>query len=431
MTILKDKITLPCGAQIKNRICKAAMTERIAFSDNYTNQRHLNLYKKWAEGDIGILLTGNVQVDKKHLEGPANVCIEEETYIEQLPLLRKWAEEGTKDNTHLWMQISHAGIQTPGEINSSPKAPSSVQLKIPGRNYGIPSALTTEEIQEIIKKFTFVAKIARETGFTGIQIHSAHGYLLSEFLSPDINLREDEWGGTVENRSRIHVEIIKNIRREIGEDFPISVKMNSADFQKGGFSPDDSIQVAKIIEAAGVDNIEISGGTYEQPRLLGLDNVSINPDRSEVRKESTIAREAYFLEYAEKIKKNIQIPLMVTGGFRTKEGMESAVKSGACEIVGVGRPLCANPFAIKEMFDGKIEQLPIYEKTLSLGPWIFSPSSPFRLIQALNAFGAQAWFYQQIKRMGDNKLPDLSLGLFSAFRKDTNEDKEAFKNFNN
>ena len=431
MTILKDKITLPCGAQIKNRICKAAMTERIAFADNYTNQRHLNLYKKWAEGDIGILLTGNVQVDKNHLEGPANVCIEEDTYAEQLPLLRKWAEEGTKDNTHLWMQISHAGRQTPGEINSSPKAPSSVQLKIPGRNYGVPSALSTEEINEIIKKFTFVAKIARETGFTGIQIHSAHGYLLSEFLSPDINLREDEWGGTVENRSRIHVEIIKSIRREVGEDFPISVKMNSADFQKGGFSPDDSIQVAKIIEAAGVDNIEISGGTYEQPRLLGLDNVSINPDRSEVRKESTIAREAYFLEYAEKIKKNIQIPLMVTGGFRTKEGMESAVKSGACEIVGVGRPLCANPFAIKEMFDGKIEQLPIYEKTLSLGPWIFSPSSPFRLIQALNAFGAQAWFYQQIKRMGDNKLPDLSLGLFSAFRKDANEDKEAFKNFNN
>ena len=430
MTILKDKITLPCGAQIKNRICKAAMTERIAFADNYTNQRHLNLYKKWAEGDIGILLTGNVQVDKNHLEGPANVCIEEDTYAEQLPLLRKWAEEGTKDNTHLWMQISHAGRQTPGEINSSPKAPSSVQLKIPGRNYGVPSALSTEEINEIIKKFTFVAKIARETGFTGIQIHSAHGYLLSEFLSPDINLREDEWGGTVENRSRIHVEIIKSIRREVGEDFPISVKMNSADFQKGGFSPDDSIQVAKIIEAAGVDNIEISGGTYEQPRLLGLDNVSINPDRSEVRKESTIAREAYFLEYAEKIKKNIQIPLMVTGGFRTKEGMESAVKSGACEIVGVGRPLCANPFAIKEMFDGKIEQLPIYEKTLSLGPWIFSPSSPFRLIQALNAFGAQAWFYQQIKRMGDNKLPDLSLGLFSAFRKDANEDKEAFKNFN-
>ena len=185
-----------------------------------------------------------------------------------------------------------------------------------------------------------------------------------------------------------------------------------------------------MLESAGVDNIEISGGTYEQPRLLGLDNVSINPDRSETRKESTIAREAYFLEYADKIKKNIQIPLMVTGGFRTKQGMEDAIKSGSCEIVGVGRPLCANPYAIKEMFEGKTDHLPIYEKTLSLGPWILSPSSPFRLIQALNAFGAQAWFYQQIKRMGDNKLPDLSLGLFSAFRKDASEDKQAFKNLN-
>jgi hypothetical protein len=122
---------------------------------------------------------------------------------------------------------------------------------------------------------------------------------------------------------------------------------------------------------------------------------------------------------------------MVTGGFRTKEGMESAINSGACEIIGIGRPLCANPLAIKELFEGKIDKLPNYEKTLSLGPWVLSPSSPFRLIQALNAFGAQAWFYQQIKRMGDDKLPDLSLGLFSAFRKDTNEDKKAFKEFNN
>ena len=431
MTILKDEVQLPCGAKIKNRICKAAMTERIAFGDNFTNQRHLNLYKTWAEGDIGILLTGNVQVDRNHLEGPANVCIEETSYKDQLPMLKKWADEGTKNDTHLWMQIAHAGRQTPGEINQSPKAPSSVQLKIPGRNYGVPSELTPDEIVEIIKKFTFVAKIARETGFTGIQIHSAHGYLLSEFLSPDINLRKDEWGGSVENRSRIHVEIVKSIRSEVGDDFPISIKMNSADFQKGGFSPEDSVEVAKIIESAGVDNIEISGGTYEQPRLLGLDNVSINPDRSESRKESTIAREAYFLDYAEKIRKNTSIPLMVTGGFRTKEGMESAVNSGACEIIGIGRPLCANPLAMKELFEGKIDKLPNYEKTLSLGPWVLSPSSPFRLIQALNAFGAQAWFYQQIKRMGDDKLPDLSLGLFSAFRKDTNEDKKAFKEFNN
>ena len=426
MSILGKELVLGCGSKIKNRICKAAMTERIANGDNFINQKHLNLYKTWSEGEIGILLTGNVQVDRSHLEGPANVCIEEDNYAEQLPNLKMWAKQGARKNTHLWMQISHAGRQTPGEINSTPKAPSSVRLKIPGRNFGIPERMSEKDINDVINRFVFVAKVAREAGFTGVQLHSAHGYLLSEFLSPDINLREDDWGGNLENRSRIHVEIIKKIRNEVGRDYPIAVKMNSADFQRGGFSSDDAINTAKIIEKSGADLIEISGGTYEQPRLLGFDRVSINPDRSEVRRESTIAREAYFLDYADKIKKNLSIPLMVTGGFRTKQGMEQAIESGACELVGVGRPLCADPFAIKRLLSGKIQELPKFEKTLSIGPWILSPSSPFRLVQALNAFGAQAWFYQQIKRMSRNEKPDLNLGLLSAFRTDMAEDKNAY-----
>ena len=217
----------------------------------------------------------------------------------------------------------------------------------------------------------------------------------------------------------------------MGNDFAISIKMNSADFQKGGFSPEDSIQVAKLFSDSGIDNIEISGGTYEQPRLLGLDKVSINPKRSENRKESTIAREAYFLSYAEEIAKVVNIPLMVTGGFRTKEGMEAALRDGACEIVGVGRPLCANPYAIKELLSGQIDELPKYEKTLSIGPWWLSPSSPFRLIQAINAFSAQAWFYQQIKKMGKGLMPDLNLKPWKAFREDAKADQEAIKEYQN
>ena len=429
MTILKDEVQLPCGAKIKNRICKAAMTERIAFGDNFTNQRHLNLYKTWAEGDIGILLTGNVQVDRNHLEGPANVCIEETSYKDQLPMLKKWADEGTKNDTHLWMQIAHAGRQTPGEINQSPKAPSSVQLKIPGRNYGVPSELTPDEIVEIIKKFTFVAKIARETGFTGVQFHSAHGYLLSEFLSPDINDRTDAWGGSVENRARIHLEIIKRCRQEVGDDFPISVKMNSADFQKGGFAPDDSIRVAQMLENAGVDIIEISGGTYEQPKLIGVDDLTINPKRSEQRKESTIAREAYFLEYAKDIRNAVSLPLMVTGGFRTKEAIEVALQSNVCQIVGIGRPLCADPYCVKKMIAGELETLPSFEKTLSLGPSILSPSSPFTIIKVINAFGAMAWFYQQIKNMAKGLMPNHEQKLFNAFRADMKADKLAIKDY--
>ena len=427
--LINESFTLPCGQILKNRVCKAAMTERIANGDNLANQGHINLYDIWADGDIGILLTGNVQVDRRNLEGPANVVIDKNNYKNQLGTLKEWSAAGTKNNTQLWMQISHAGRQTPGEINSSPMAPSNIRLKIPGKNYGTPVPMTEEDILDVIEKFVFTAKIARETGFTGVQFHSAHGYLLSEFLSPDINNRNDAWGGDIENRARIHLEIIKRSREEVGEDFPISVKMNSADFQKGGFAADDSIIVAKMLESAGVDIIEISGGTYEQPKLIGVDDLTINPERSEQRKESTIAREAYFLEYAKDIRKAVSLPLMVTGGFRTKEGIEDALKSNICQIIGIGSPLCADPYCVKKMIAGELEILPSFEKTLSLGPSIFSPSSPFTIIKAINAFGAMAWFYQQIKNMAKGLMPNHKQKLFNAFRADMKADKIALKDY--
>ncbi|MDC0392952.1 NADH:flavin oxidoreductase/NADH oxidase family protein [Gammaproteobacteria bacterium] len=428
-SFINKSFTLPRGQVIKNRICKAAMTERIAKGNNLAHQGHVNLYERWADGDIGILLTGNVQIDRRNIEGPANVVIDSENYKEQLDSLRAWSRAGTKNNTQLWMQISHAGRQTPGEINSSPFAPSNIGLKIPGKNYGTPIPMTDEDILDVIDRFVFTAKIARETGFTGVQFHSAHGYLLSEFLSPDINNRTDAWGGSVENRARIHLEIINKCRKEVGEDFPISVKLNSADFQKGGFSPDESIQVAQMLENAGVDILEISGGTYEQPKLIGVDDLTINPKRSEQRKESTIAREAYFLEYAKDITKAVSLPLMVTGGFRTREGIEDALQSNVCQIVGIGRPLCADPYCVKKMIAGELEVLPSFEKTLSLGPSILSPSSPFTIIKVINAFGGMAWFYQQIKNMAKGLMPNHKQKLFNAFRADMKADKLAIKDY--
>jgi 2,4-dienoyl-CoA reductase-like NADH-dependent reductase (Old Yellow Enzyme family) len=428
--LINESFTLPCGQVIKNRICKAAMTERIAKGNNLAHQGHANLYDRWADGNIGISLTGNVQVDRRNLEGPANVAIDKNNYKEQFESLKAWSKSGTKNNTQLWMQISHAGRQTPGEINSSPLAPSDIRLKIPGKNYGIPTPMTEENILDVIDRFVFTAKIARETGFTGVQFHSAHGYLLSEFLSPDINNRNDAWGGSIENRTRIHLEIIKRCRQEVGEDFPISVKLNSTDFQKGGFSPDESIKVAQILENAGVDIIEISGGTYEQPKLIGID-ASINPKRSEKRKESTIAREAYFLEYAKDIRSAVSLPLMVTGGFRTRDGIEEALRSNVCQIVGIGRPLCADPYCIKKLIAGELENLPSFEKTLSLGPSILSPSSPFTLIKVINAFGAMAWFYQQIKNMAKGLMPNQEQKLFNAFKADIKADKVALKDYLN
>ena len=428
--LINESFTLPCGQVIKNRICKAAMTERIAKGNNLAHQGHANLYDRWADGNIGISLTGNVQVDRRNLEGPANVAIDKNNYKEQFDALKAWSKAGTKNNTQLWMQISHAGRQTPGEINSSPMAPSDIGLKIPGKNFGTPTPMTEEDILDVIDRFVFTAKIARDTGFTGVQFHSAHGYLLSEFLSPDINNRTDAWGGSIENRARIHLEIIKRCRQEVGEDFPISVKLNSADFQKGGFSPNESIKVAQMLENAGVDIIEISGGTYEQPKLIGVE-ASINAKRSEKRKESTIAREAYFLEYAQDIRKAVSIPLMVTGGFRTREGINDALQSNVCQIVGIGRPLCADPYCIKKMISGELETLPSFEKTLSLGPSILSPSSPFTLIKVINAFASMAWFYQQIKNMAKGLMPNQEQKLFNAFTADMKADKLALKDYLN
>tara|TARA_Y200000002_G_scaffold73206_2_gene57337 strand:+ start:3500 stop:4801 length:1302 start_codon:yes stop_codon:yes gene_type:complete len=428
--LINESFTLPCGQVIKNRICKAAMTERIAKGNNLAHQGHANLYDRWADGNIGISLTGNVQVDRRNLEGPANVAIDKNNYKDQFDALKAWSKAGTKNNTQLWMQISHAGRQTPGEINSSPLAPSDIGLKIPGKNFGTPTPMTEEDILDVIDRFVFTAKIARDTGFTGVQFHSAHGYLLSEFLSPDINNRTDAWGGSIENRTRIHLEIIKRCRQEVGEDYPISVKLNSADFQKGGFSPDESIKVAQMLENAGVDIIEISGGTYEQPKLIGVE-ASINAKRSEKRKESTIAREAYFLEYAQDIRKAVSIPLMVTGGFRTREGINDALQSNVCQIVGIGRPLCADPYCIKKMISGELETLPSFEKTLSLGPSILSPSSPFTLIKVINAFASMAWFYQQIKNMAKGLMPNQEQKLFNAFTADMKADKLALKDYLN
>jgi 2,4-dienoyl-CoA reductase-like NADH-dependent reductase (Old Yellow Enzyme family) len=425
--ILNSKLILPCGKTLKNRICKSALTERIADGNNLVNQKHLNLYEKWAEGSVGTVLTGNVQVDKRYLESAGNVAIEKSNYKDQVELLKKWTEVGTKNNTNLWMQISHAGRQTPGDLNMKPLAPSDIGLKIPGKKYGTPKPLTNEEIEDVIERFIFTAKVAQDTGFTGIQIHSAHGYLMSEFLSPDINKRNDEWGGSLENRSRILLRIINGCREALGDDYPISVKLNSADFQKGGFSAEDSSKVASMLSEAKIDLLEISGGTYEQPRLLGLDTVSINPKRSEIRKESTIAREAYFLAYTEEIKKVIDIPLMVTGGFRSRLAMETAINQGACEIVGIGRPLCSDPLSVKKLLDRSIDVLPTFEKTLSIGPGWLSQRSPFRLIQALNAFGIQSWFYSQIRRISEGLSPDLSLNPFKAFRTDGKIDKDTVK----
>lgn len=413
---ISSPLTLPCGAVLKNRLAKAAMTEGLGDERNRATERHVRLYRRWAEGGAGMLLTGNVQVDRRYMERPGNVAIDGPQSNEAVAALRAYAQAGTANNTHLWMQISHAGRQTPASVSKEPLAPSGKPLDMPGAQFGKPRAMTGAEIEDVIRRFAHVATVARDTGFTGVQIHGAHGYLISEFLSPDVNDRTDEWGGSLENRARLLLEIVRAVRKAVGPDFPISVKLNSADFQRGGFSHEDSIRVAAWLNAENLDLLEISGGTYEQPRLVGLDDMTLHPEKAETRKESTIAREAYFLEYSKDIRAAVTMPLMVTGGFRTAAGMNAALASGTMDVVGLARPLCVDPSAAARLLSGSVRDIPAYEKTLRIGPGILGPHSRFNIVKALNGWGQQGWFCLQILRMGDGLDPDKKLGVFKAFR---------------
>lgn len=348
-------------------------------------------------------------IDRRVLERPGNVAIDDNGGFEQL---QAWARAGTVGGNHLWMQISHAGRQSPRYVTGQPLAPSEVRLDLLG-NYARPRALTEDEIGDFVQRFARVAGTAQEAGFTGVQIHAAHGYLISEFLSPVVNRRNDQWGGSLENRARFLLETVRAVRERVGSSFPIAVKLNSADFQKGGFDHADSLQVAQWLSEAGIDLLEISGGTYEQPRLLGVDGR--RETASEPLAESTRRREAYFLEYAQDIRRVVEVPLMVTGGFRTRGAMVEALEAGELDVIGLARPLCTVTDWPRRLLAAEVEDGPRHEDRLVLGRGLWGPHSPVFPIKIVNIFGAQGWHCLQLLRMGDGREPDLGMGLLKAF----------------
>lgn len=403
-SVLNQSLTLPCGAVIKNRFCKSAMTEGLADKyDQPTNDLN-NLYRLWSQGGAGLLISGNIMVDNRYLERAGNVAIDQSSHIKPI---KAWAEAATSNGNHFWAQISHPGRQCPRLVNLKPVSPSDVQLNMVG-NFGKPRPLTEDEIEQIIERFVATAKQVKKAGFTGVQIHSAHGYLLSQFLSPNTNKRDDQWGGSLENRARLLLTIVKQVRNAVGSDFPISVKLNSSDFQKGGFDQDDSVQVAAWLKDAGIDLLEISGGTYEKTAFL-------NRKADDVR-ESTKQREAFFLQYAESMQQAVgDLPLMITGGFRTKEVMEGAIDEGKTQMIGLGRPFCLMPDLVNKMLSGEIDELPSAESNLVLGEGKLGGNSPYSLVRAINTQGQAGYFYQQIYALAGKGKPKPELGVFSAF----------------
>ena len=403
MPRIDDRYTLPCGVALPNRICKAAMTEGLADPLNRPTEAHLRLYRRWAEGGSGLLLTGNVQVNRFHLERPGNVVLDGEPDAHTRTMLERWSAACHEGGAKVFMQISHAGRQTPDLVNAQPAAPSAVAVGLP-TGFGEPREMTAKEIVEVRDGFIRAARIAQETGFDGVQIHAAHGYLLSQFLNPRVNQRTDEWGGNLEQRARLLMEIVHGIRQAHPSGFALSVKLNSSDFQRGGFSHDDSLTVARWLGEAGVDLLELSGGNYEQPKMMGAEGME--PVFEEKVRASTRNREAYFATYALDLREVSRVPLMVTGGFRTRAGMDEALEDDACDVIGLGRPLCFAPEAPRELTTGARSDLPRLEDVLRLGPGFLGPHSRFDVVKAANAWGAQGAFCLQILRMGAGEDPD-------------------------
>ncbi|WP_373490909.1 NADH:flavin oxidoreductase/NADH oxidase family protein [Parasphingorhabdus sp.] len=414
MTIsLSDPLTLPCGAVLPNRLGKAAMTEGMATPDGVPTAELERLYGLWSDGGAGMLLSGNIQVDRDHLERPGNVVIDCPPDEAMMAALKSWAQVATRNGNHFWAQISHAGRQTQSNVNPHPKAPSAVKLGLPGGQFGEPVALTTEEIETLVDRFALAAKTCQEAGFTGVQIHAAHGYLLSSFLSPRANQRSDKYGGSLDNRARFLLAVVAKTRAAVGPDFPISVKLNSADFQKGGFNFEDSLQVVQWLEQASVDLVEISGGTYEQPALMGSDGIEEQEPQNVA--PSTKAREAYFVDFAKAMQEAVTVPLMVTGGFRTRSAMENALDSGAADLIGLGRPMCVMTDAPQHLLEG-LEALPRYEDKLRLLPDWLGFLTRFQMVKAMAGFATIFWFYEQLENLGQRGTTDPSLSVFKAFR---------------
>lgn len=405
---LADSLALPCGVTLPNRLAKAAMTEGLATAQGVPTEALDRLYGLWSDGGAGLLISGNVQVDRDHLERPGNVVIDRAPNAEMQAALSRWAQAATRNGNHFWAQISHAGRQVMKPVNPRPKAPSAVKVGLPGGQFGEPVALTIEEIGDIVRRFSVAAAACQAAGFTGVQVHAAHGYLLSSFLSPRANLRTDRYGGSLENRARALLETVAAVRSAVGPGFPIAVKLNSADFQKGGFGFEDSLQVAQWLEAAGVDLIEISGGNYEQPKLVDIEG--LEPIDAQAVAASTLAREAYFVDFAVAMQEQVRIPLMVTGGFRRRDGMEQVLAAGAADMIGLGRPLCVMTDAPAQLLEG-LDELPRFENQLALLPGWLDFLTRIDAVRAMAGFGVMYWFYSQLDELGKRgrAVPELSV----------------------
>lgn len=386
MTTLGDRLALRSGLVLSNRLAKASTSESLAERGDPT-VRLERLYRAWSEGGVGLVLTGNMMVSRRYRERMGNVVLDEKT---DRAALARMATAAKSAGSASLVQISHPGRQVMRHVASDPVAPSAGPAVDVGGAFARPRALREDEIEGILDAFASAASMVVEAGFDGVQVHAAHGYLASQFLSPRVNRREDRWGGAIENRARFLLEAVRRVRARIGPTKTVAVKLNSSDFQKGGFSPEDSMRVVELLDAEGVDLLELSGGNYESLALLGLESP----------RATTRAREAYFLEYAAAVRSRTKVPLMLTGGFRTRAGMEQALAEGV-DVIGLARPICLEPDLPKRLLASACEGAEKFER-------------PKASLAILDAAAETGFYVAQIERVADGKPPSRDVSTNAA-----------------
>ena len=373
MSLINKPFTSNNGTTFRNRIVKAAMEEQLAGAGQQPDGRLETLYRRWGEGGAGLIITGHVMVDRRAMAQPGDVVLDERSELEPF---RRWS--AAAGPTEVWMQINHPGRLVPRDTAATALAPSAVPLDLGplSKLYREPTAMSAEDIRTVIERFATTAELAESAGFGGVQIHAAHGYLLSQFLSPLVNRRNDQWGGSLADRARPLLETIAAVRGRVSAGFGIAVKLNSADFQRGGFELDDARQVVQWLSGA-VDFVELSGGNIES---------LTSPDPG--TDERTRAREAYLLDLAGRLVEESDVPLMLTGGIRRREAAERVLERGFA-LVGVATAIAQHPEIPHRWLAG--EDAPVHP-----------PRSRLRS-KALAAAGVQAAITGRLQNLGRGK----------------------------
>lgn len=385
---LADPLELPCGLTLPNRLGRAAMTEGLADRDNDPSPALDRLLATTAAGGAGLLLTGNAMVDRRHLERARNVVVDAAT---DGAALARWAASCAETPT--LVQLSHPGRQTNRFVQSTPVTPSGGPAVALAGMFARPRALTSDEVGDVRDAFVFAAQRVVDAGFAGVQVHAAHGYLLSTFLDPRHNHRDDSYGGSLAGRARLLLEIVERLRAVLPSSAAVAVKLDARDG-----ATDEVAQVARWFADAGGDLVEISGGSYEAPAMLGLTAAGT---------PLATSQESPFWAAAAEVSAAVAgaVPVMLTGGFRTRAGIERALRSGVASLVGLGRPLAVDPGLAARLLAGEAEELP------RPAPRVGGPAPLQRL---LGAAANSGWHRLQLQRHGAGQPPRLELSAYAA-----------------